>query len=147
MIVLVGVNDMVRAVRGISLVVNTAATPLWARSDIYNGIRIALKTRASRRAGMEETPTGSAYPIRRKQRQDGRLVDELRELGPALAGYRQNLRAIIDQTTITRLVAKPPSAHIRANGSNMLAAIWTVRAAGKFLVRARNSRLAAVMPT
>jgi len=94
-VALVGVNDAMRAIRGTSLVINTAAAPLWERSLVLKRARLAIRARLRRDETMVETPDGSAYVARRQQRREAEIVDALPDLTAALRGYQENLRAML----------------------------------------------------
>jgi lysophospholipase L1-like esterase len=98
MIVLAGVADFMRALREVPLNINTQAAPLWERSRIVQGIRLALGTLRNRYVRQDvhtETKTGSNLPIRRQVRRDAEITDEMPDLEPALAEYRHNLREMV----------------------------------------------------
>lgn len=95
LVVLVGINDFMRALQGRRIAAAFGVHPLYERSRIFTVLHNAYQTRKEQRQDREEFGSGEGYVVRRARRARAPKRADLPDLAGALAEYRQNLAAMV----------------------------------------------------
>lgn len=96
-VVLVGINDLGRALQGRRLHVVAGREPWFLRSPILRLVDNLLQAHRLRRRMMVEDPGGASYAQRRLEHASRPLATQLPDLADSLREYRANLQAIVDR--------------------------------------------------
>ncbi len=99
LVLLVGVNDLCKFIETEKLTAEMenkqarflAIEPLWCRSQLRHLARRVANIYLPTMTRHFEDPDGASYPLRRRQRQQAKHVDELPNLDEALAEYAQRI--------------------------------------------------------
>ena len=97
LIVLVGINDLMRALEERQIYSPFDAKPLYERSAIFAVLHNVYQVRKQRRRHMIETASGETYKLRQQDRQRRAKTDQLPDLSRGLAEYGENIATIIDR--------------------------------------------------
>ncbi len=97
LVVLVGINDFMRALQERPILAPPQTKPLYERSNIYRVLHNWHQVRKEKRRHREETRDGSYYVQRRKERLARAECDVLPPLDSSLEEYRTNLKTMIER--------------------------------------------------
>jgi len=96
-VLLVGINDLQRAMKGRPLAVPFGVRPLFERSAAFLLFDRWYNERRTRRRHLDETADGANYARRRHERASAAVTMALPDLSAARADYRRNLEAIAER--------------------------------------------------
>ena len=95
LVVLVGINDFMRALQGRPIYAPLGVEPLYERSSVFAILHNLYQARKQRKQYMQEFGDGSAYVRRRELRRARPVTADTPDLGPSLDEYRANLRTLL----------------------------------------------------
>lgn len=126
-VLLVGINDLQRAMKGRPLAVPFGVRPLFERSAAFLLFERWYNERRTRRRHLDETADGANYTHRRGERAAATIVTTLPDLAAARADYRRNLEAIAERAArhgLRVVFATQPVLWTAANDAEDEATFW-----------------------
>jgi lysophospholipase L1-like esterase len=126
-LLLVGVNELLRALLGNRIDGAAGIRPLWVRSRIFAFFHNWYQARKESRRTFHEDADGAAYRQRRASWRAAALIDRLPDLSAALGGYRNNLEWMIRYARahgVRPVFATQPAIWRADQSSQALATLW-----------------------